>query len=123
MTEKDFIFKSSETKNIKKGSVTWKSPSNIALVKYWGKSEPQIPKNTSVSFTLNNCHTITTLEYSKKEDASKEFDVAVIFEGEVNDNFKPKIIKFFQRIKQYVPFICDYNFVIATRYGWSVRRE
>ena len=46
---------------------TWKTPSNIALVKYWGKSNPQIPKNASISFSLKNCHTITTVEFSKKE--------------------------------------------------------
>ena len=39
------------------GTVAWESPSNIALVKYWGKRENQIPANPSVSFTLNNCKT------------------------------------------------------------------
>ncbi|NJK85011.1 MAG: hypothetical protein HC906_02565 [Bacteroidales bacterium] len=29
-------------------------PSNIAIVKYWGKHEGQIPKNPSISFTLKN---------------------------------------------------------------------
>ena len=39
--------------DIEKGSVTWSSPSNIALVKYWGKKEHQIPENPSISFTLS----------------------------------------------------------------------
>ena len=32
-------------------------PSNIALIKYWGKYEGQIPANPSISFTLSNCKT------------------------------------------------------------------
>ncbi len=114
LTEQDFIFKDADTSQIEKGSYTWKSPSNIALVKYWGKSEPQIPKNTSISFTLNNCHTTTTLEYNKKEIPSKDFNVQVIFEGKTKEDFKPKIITFLDRIEKYVPFITDYNFIIKT---------
>ena len=29
--------------NLEKSQVTWQSPSNIALIKYWGKKENQIP--------------------------------------------------------------------------------
>ena len=54
------------SEKIEKASFTWQTPSNIALVKYWGKSDPQIPKNASISFTLKNCHTITTIDFSKK---------------------------------------------------------
>ncbi len=115
MTEKDFILKNTETSNLKNGSFSWQSPSNIALVKYWGKSEPQIPKNTSISFTLNNCHTTTTLKFSKKNKPSKEFSIEVIFEGEKKEGFKPKIVKFFERIEKYVPFITEYDFIIKTK--------
>ena len=38
MQEQAFIHTTSKT-TIDKGSVTWESPSNIALVKYWGKKE------------------------------------------------------------------------------------
>ena len=37
------------------GNVSWTSPSNIALVKYWGKKQNQIPQNPSISFTLSDC--------------------------------------------------------------------
>ncbi|MEN8187707.1 MAG: diphosphomevalonate decarboxylase [Bacteroidota bacterium] len=114
MTEKDFIPKNIDTSNLEKGSFTWQSPSNIALVKYWGKSEPQIPKNTSISFTLNNCHTTTTLEFSIKERPSNNFSIEVIFEGKKKEDFKPKIVKFFERIEKYIPFITEYDFVIKT---------
>lgn len=97
---------------IESGSFTWSSPSNIALVKYWGKSDVQIPKNPSISFSLNNCVTKTTLSFSKKE--SKAFSVEVFFEGQLNKAFKPKIITFFQRIEKYLPFLRDYHFKIET---------
>ena len=45
------------------GQSGWKSPSNIALIKYWGKKEIQIPLNTSLSFTLSNCHTECVVKY------------------------------------------------------------
>lgn len=38
----------------------WQSPSNIALVKYWGKYGRQMPSNASVSFTLSRSHTVTS---------------------------------------------------------------
>lgn len=114
MIEKNFVFKQKNTVNLQNGSVCWQSPSNIALVKYWGKTEPQIPKNSSISFTLSNCHTTTTLHYSLKQNPSKSFDFKVFFEGEEKDSFRPKIESFFSRILDYVPFITDYRFDIVT---------
>jgi len=108
-----FIHTTSE-KTIEKGSVTWESPSNIALVKYWGKKENQIPANPSISFTLSNCKTITTLSYKKRVNPSEEYLFEVFLEGNKQDDFKPKINTFFKRIEQYVPFIKDYEFKIET---------
>lgn len=107
----DFRFKST-AKKVEQGNVTWSSPSNIALVKYWGKKENQIPENPSISFTLSNCKTITQLTYTKKE--SKDFSFDVYFEGEKNEAFEPKIQTFFERIEEYVPFLRDYHFKIET---------
>jgi diphosphomevalonate decarboxylase len=111
MTAQDFILKF-DTFNIDSGSVKWSSPSNIALVKYWGKKEQQIPENPSISFTLSDCKTVTELSYTKKEDNGFSFDV--YFEGEKNEAFKPKIQTFFERIETYVPFLRDYHFKIET---------
>ena len=66
MNTDQFLVKS-DLNLVEKAKFTWKTPSNIALVKYWGKSNPQIPKNASISFTLNNCHTITTIEFEKNK--------------------------------------------------------
>ena len=80
MIAEDFILKNYNS-NIERGAVKWESPSNIALVKYWGKKENQIPENPSISFTLSNCKTITKLTYTKKE--SKNFNSKPILESEV----------------------------------------
>lgn len=101
-------------KEISSGSVTWQSPSNIALVKYWGKKMDQIPANPSVSFTLNNCKTTTTLKYRKKEDPNENFEFELYFEGKRKEYFKPKIKTFFERIEKYAPFLKHYNFIIET---------
>ena len=132
LTEIDFILQDYNLDKNTKGSITWKTPSNIALVKYWGKQEPQIPENASISFTLDACFTLTTLEYKKRTMAERsrsynqnkvistplnhqEFNFDIYFEGEKKDDFKPKIQKFFERIEQYVPFIKDFDFVIESR--------
>ncbi|MGB1309066.1 MAG: diphosphomevalonate/mevalonate 3,5-bisphosphate decarboxylase family protein, partial [Oceanihabitans sp.] len=87
--------------------------SNIALVKYWGKKENQIPENPSISFTLNACKTITKLSFSKKE-TNNSFSFDVLFEGAKNTAFKPKIETFFKRIEEYLPFLKKYHFTIET---------
>lgn len=112
ISEKDFI-PSEYTRSIEKGNFKWSAPSNIALVKYWGKKDNQIPANPSISFTLNNCKTITSLAFEKREpDGDFSFDL--LFEGKPKEDFKPKIRKFFERIKSYLPFLKEYHFTINT---------
>ncbi|WP_452225029.1 diphosphomevalonate decarboxylase [Lacinutrix chionoecetis] len=101
--------------NIDNGHVTWSSPSNIALVKYWGKKEHQIPENQSISFTLSSCKTITKLSYTKKEEANNDFIFQVFLDGEHKPDFEPKIKTFLKRIETYLPFLKDYNFEIETQ--------
>ncbi|MCW5518633.1 diphosphomevalonate decarboxylase [Aureitalea sp. L0-47] len=94
------------------GRISWRSPSNIALVKYWGKHGVQLPKNTSVSFTLSNCFTETTLHYKKKETAGYNFEVYL--DGNREEGFEPKISQFFDRLQKYLPFLEQYSFRIET---------
>lgn len=113
MIELNFISNYSPT-ILKKGKVTWASPSNIALVKYWGKKENQIPENPSISFTLEACKTETELVFEPRNGTHDSFSFEVFFEGEKNEAFKPKIETFFKRIKDYVPFLKQYHFIINT---------
>ena len=64
MIEQDFICTDNFEAN---GIVKWKSPSNIALVKYWGKKDNQIPQNPSISFTLSKSYTTTSVEFKPKK--------------------------------------------------------
>lgn len=112
LTEKDFIATSYNA--VESASFEWSAPSNIALVKYWGKKENQIPANPSISFTLNNCKTITKLEVNKKSETN-DFSFDLLFEGKPKEDFKPKIQKFFERIEKYCPFLKEYHFKIDTQ--------
>lgn len=94
------------------GSFSWKSPSNIALIKYWGKHGVQLPKNTSVSFTLSKCYTETTLHYQKKETSGYDFEVYL--DGKREEGFEPKISDYFNRTSKYLPFLESYSFRIET---------
>ena len=93
------------------GKITAQSPSNIALVKYWGKKDIQIPTNPSISFTLENCHTKTSLEFKKSSD----FKVNLFVEGNEKPSFLPKIEQFLNRIKPYCPYIFEYELNINTQ--------
>lgn len=114
MTATDFI-PSKYSATSEKGNFEWSAPSNIALVKYWGKKENQIPANPSISFTLNKCKTITGLSFEKKQHPSEDFSFDLLFEGKPKEDFKPKIQKFFERVSAYLPFLKEYHFTIDTQ--------
>lgn len=113
MSEKDFIPASYITLK-EEGTVSYSSPSNIALVKYWGKRANQIPANPSISFTLAACVTKTSVQYKKKGQKGDEFSFDLLFEGEAKEEFKPKINTFLKRIEVYLPFLKEYHFIINT---------
>ncbi|MBO6516310.1 MAG: diphosphomevalonate decarboxylase [Bacteroidia bacterium] len=98
------------TTSTNSGRSKWKSPSNIALVKYWGKKGFQIPSNASLSFTLSNCHTITELEW----EASTELSVEVFFEGRKNEAFAPKVLSFFEHVSNEHPVLKNYRYKLHT---------
>lgn len=100
------------TQALSSGKVSWQSPSNIALVKYWGKYGEQMPMNPSVSFTLQNSNTQTCLSFEKKQ--SERFDFEVYLDGKREVSFEPKIQKFFERVEVYLPFLKDFKFKIET---------
>ena len=112
-TETDFI-PNSFSKKLESEIFTWSAPSNIALVKYWGKKANQIPANPSVSFTLNTCKTITQLSFQTKANQDS-FSFDLLFEGKPKEDFKPKIQKFFERIAVYCPYLKQYHFTIDTQ--------
>ncbi len=113
MTETNFVSKPF-TKQVTHGRFSWQSPSNIALVKYWGKKTNQIPENPSISFTLDACRTTTSLEFKKREQSKTDFSFDIYLDNVLLEDFKPKITTFFERIEKYIPFLKAYHFIIKT---------
>lgn len=98
--------------NFYEGKVGWRCPSNIAIVKYWGKYGIQIPRNASFSFTLSNAHTETFVNYSKQPN--NKISVDFLFEGKENQAFADKIISYFKSIEPYIPILKDFHFKIES---------
>lgn len=73
------------------GSVAWQSPSNIALVKYWGKHGQQLPVNPSLSITLRESVTRTKVNYQAGKD---RLQVDFLFQGKPEEAFGERIRKF-----------------------------
>ncbi len=113
ISEKDFI-PNPYNFSQESGTVKWEAPSNIALVKYWGKKQNQIPANPSVSFTLSDCKTITEVAFSKKEN-SAHFSFDFLFEGNPKPDFHPKIEQFFSKVETFIPFLKQYHFKIDSK--------
>ena len=93
------------------GRVGWQCPSNIALVKYWGKKGKQIPQNQSISFTLSECRSETIIEFEKAE----KFGFQFFFEGKENPAFGAKIEKFLIDNQAFFPFINQLNLKVESR--------
>jgi diphosphomevalonate decarboxylase len=106
------------------GTATYSAPSNIALVKYWGKlshqknelglADAQIPANPSLSFTLKNCHTVTSMQFTRRENTTTAFSFELLFEGQPKPEFHPKMEQFFVRISPYCPYLKNYHFIISS---------
>ncbi len=93
--------------------VSWRSPSNIAIVKYWGKYGRQLPRNTSLSLTLSKAHTNTAIKYSPKNDDGL-ISLKFFFEGKLNPKFGEKTMNFFDAVREDLPFLTTYAFEVHT---------
>jgi len=100
----------SEVPNGFQGKVGWQSPSNIALVKYWGKRGKQLPQNPSISFTLSECCTETFVQYKK----AKSFGFQFFFEGQESPTFGAKIEKFLLDNQAFFPFINQLHLTVES---------
>ena len=83
--------------------VSAKSPSNIAIVKYWGKHGNQLPNNPSISFTLSQCYTETHITFN--ENATDKYSMQFLFEGKESPKFQEKIEKYLVDNQQYFVFL------------------
>lgn len=100
---------------LKPGSLRWRCPSNIALVKYWGKYGDQLARNPSISFTLDRAATDTSLHYRARENQqTAEAEVALYLDGVLNPAFSQRTAAFFTKLYPIYPFLQQLSFRIDT---------
>lgn len=91
-------------------TVSWTAPSNIALVKYWGKHGKQLPCNPSLSFSLRESTTSTTIVFTP----AKELKVSLDFEGKENEKFRERLEKFFKGLGEVTHFFKSIDIRISS---------
>jgi diphosphomevalonate decarboxylase len=96
------------------GQITWRSPSNIAIIKYWGKHGVQLPKNPSLSLTLAASCTDTMLEYAPVETPSDRVCLDFFFHQEEQPAFKAKIEQYLNSLLPLLPFLTQLKLTIRS---------
>lgn len=84
--------------------VRWRCPSNIAIVKYWGKKGIQIPCNSSISLTLSNSHTEVEATFHEKTTL-ETVELNYYFEGELNEKFGKRVADYLADNIDHFPFL------------------
>ena len=89
------------------------APSNIALVKYWGKFGRQYPMNPSISMTLKNCVTEMSfkVDRNKKEKGITNF----LFENQASPKFEKRLNDFLKSIEDLYPLGKELNLEIKSQ--------
>lgn len=94
----------------KEFTVQWKSPSNLAIVKYWGKKDIQKPLNPSISFSLKNA--ITTTRVSAKP--SNQGGFTFYLNGNKKETFNDKVANLLKMATSTLPFIVTHHLTIES---------
>lgn len=78
---------------------TARANTNIALIKYWGKRDDKLflPRNSSLSITLNNFYTTTTVEF--KEELAEDTLILNHIPGSMEE--QRKVSCFLDKIRTY----------------------
>ena len=93
-----------EKKITNNGSVGWSCPSNIAIIKYWGKRPVQLPMNPSLSMTLSVSRTITRMDF-EFDPQNQNPSVDYQFEGSVIPAFEDRIKDIIKLAVRYIPVL------------------
>ena len=95
----------------------WQAPSNIALIKYWGKHGFQLPNNTSLSITLDKAVTSTRVNAvprSSNARANAEISLDFSFGGSPQPAFSKRIEKYLASLFHQLPFLKDIHLKIES---------
>lgn len=104
------LFQSFNSLSVKPFETTWRSPSNIAFVKYWGKKGHQLPANPSVSMTLKECFTETIVKFTPSESLK----VDLYLDGNHEEKFSKKIENYLLSLSD-IPCLINLSFDIRTK--------
>lgn len=91
-------------------SAEWQSPSNLAIVKYWGKKKIQEPLNPSISFSLKNAVTTTRVNATPSDEGGFTFWL----DGNKKETFNAKVANLLQRASATLPFIATHHLNIES---------
>ena len=86
------------------GTIGWTCPSNIALIKYWGKRPGQIPMNPSLSMTLQEARTTTEIRYAYEPGRNRR-SLRFRFEGKEAPDFEERIRSYLDDLEPHLPFL------------------
>jgi len=89
------------SKSKQSGILKSSASSNIALVKYWGKKNYQIPENPSVSLSLSYCKTLTEVSFEIKDDQSSTSEIVFYFEDKENFEFQQRVMKYLETLSSF----------------------
>lgn len=92
-------------------NIGWQAPSNIALVKYWGKRGNQLPENGSLSITLEKSTTTTFLSFQKKGGIDGGISLKYYFHNEQVLPFEKKTEILLNKLCSEMPFLVDYELI------------
>lgn len=91
-------------------TVEWESPSNLAIVKYWGKQRIQEPLNPSISFSLKNAVTRTKVTAQPADEPGFSFTL----EGVKKESFNDKVEIFLEKARPFLPFLRKHHLTIES---------
>lgn len=98
----------------RQGTIAWTCPSNIALIKYWGKKAGQLPRNPSLSMTLKEARTITKINYSY-ESGQKGKRPVFRFEGKEAPAFENRIVSYLKELDSFIPLLSHTHLEIDSK--------
>jgi diphosphomevalonate decarboxylase len=96
-------------------SIAWRSPSNLALIKYWGKHGNQLPRNASISITLKEAFTHTSIAYKPREGQGAEgVSLRLNFDGRPAPDFEARMQAFLNSLLPIFPFLRQLDLEVSS---------
>jgi diphosphomevalonate decarboxylase len=114
--EQKFLNQSAKLGSLPAGAsarTAWSCPSNIALIKYWGKMPGQIPANPSLSFSLRQSRTHMHVECQPIASSNGPI-LEYYFEGGSNARFGERFGKYLRDTTRFLPFLSHLKLMIRS---------